>query len=111
MCSSDLAVVETITPDNLCERAAELGERMLNAFEAELGSLDAVKSIRGNGLMIGIELDRDCPTLVAAALEQHFLINVTAGSVVRLLPPLIISDQQADKIVDVVCQLIKDFIK
>jgi len=110
-CAAASAVVETITADKLCERTAKLGLKMLNAFEAELGSLDAVKSIRGKGLMLGIELDRDCPGLVAAALEKHCLINVTAGSVVRLLPPLIISDQQADKIVDVVCQLIKDFIK
>ena len=110
-CAAASAVVETITSDKLCERTAELGQRMLNAFEAELGALDAVKTIRGKGLMIGIELDRDCPTLVTAALKKHCLINVTAGSVVRLLPPLIISDQQADKIVDIVCQLIKDFIK
>ena len=110
-CAAASAVVETITADHLCKRAAELGQRMLDAFATELGSLDAVKSIRGKGLMLGIELDRDCPALVKAALEKHCLINVTAGGVVRLLPPLIISDQQADKIVDIVCQLIKDFIK
>ena len=110
-CAAASAVVETITADHLCKRAAELGQRMLDAFATELGSLDAVKSIRGKGLMLGIELDRDCPVLVKAALEKHCLINVTAGGVVRLLPPLIISDQQADKIVDIVCQLIKDFIK
>lgn len=110
-CAAASAVVETITTDKLCQRAAELGQRMLKAFEAELGSMSAVKSIRGKGLMLGIELDRDCPGLVAAALEKHCLINVTAGSVVRLLPPLIISDQQADKIVELVCQLIKDFIQ
>jgi len=110
-CAAASAVVETITADKLCQRAAELGQRMLKAFEAELGSMSAVKSIRGKGLMLGIELDRDCPGLVAVALEKHCLINVTAGSVVRLLPPLIISDQQADKIVELVCQLIKDFIQ
>jgi len=110
-CAAASAVVETITADKLCQRAAELGQRMLKAFEAKLDSVAAVKSIRGQGLMLGIELDRDCPTLVAEALKKHCLINVTAGRVIRLLPPLIISDQQADKIVDIVCQLIKDVIK
>lgn len=109
-CAAASAVIETITAEKLCQRAAELGQRMLNAFKAELGSISAVKAIRGQGMMIGIKLDRDCPALVAAALEKRCLINVTAGSVIRLLPPLIISDQQADKIVDTVCQLIKDFI-
>ena len=110
-CAAASAVVETITADKLCQRAAELGQRMLKAFEAKLDSVAVVKSIRGQGLMLGIELDRDCPTLVAEALKKHCLINVTAGRVIRLLPPLIISDQQADKIVDIVCQLIKDVIK
>ncbi len=61
--------------------------------------------------MLGIELDRDCPQLVQLALQQNCLINVTAGCVVRLLPPLILSDEQADTIVDLVSQLIKDFLK
>jgi len=108
-CAAANAVVETIESDNLCQRADELGKRMLAGFEAQLGELDGVKLIRGKGLMLGIELSRDCPELVKLALQKHCLINVTAGSVVRLLPPLILSNEQADTIVDVVSSLIKNF--
>lgn len=104
------AVVETIIKDNLCARTETLGKKMLDGFHAQLDDLAEVKSIRGKGLLLGIELDRDCPELVKLALEKNCLINVTAGSVVRLLPPLILSDEQADTIVNVVSQLIKDFL-
>jgi acetylornithine aminotransferase len=60
--------------------------------------------------MLGIELDRPCGDLVSHALEQGLLINVTADSVVRLLPPLIISDAEADQIVATVSALINDFL-
>lgn len=109
-CAAAIAVVDTIIEDDLCARADQLGKRMLAGFEAQLKDLPAVKSIRGKGLMLGIELDRDCPELVTQALQKHFLINVTAGNVVRLLPALILSDEQADNIVDVVSALIKDFL-
>jgi len=109
-CAAASAVVETITNDNLCQRADELGKKMLRGFEAQLKDLPGIKSIRGKGLMLGIELDRDCPELVKLALQQNCLINVTAGRVVRLLPPLILSDEQADTIVDLVSSLIKDFL-
>ena len=66
--------------------------------------------IRGRGLMIGIELDRPCAELVASALAEGMLINVTAGCVVRLLPPLIIDDEQADCIIDTVSRLIREFL-
>jgi len=110
-CAAASAVVETITADNLCQRTADLGYKMLAAFVEQLGSMNEVKSIRGKGLMLGIELDRDCSELVSAALKKHCLINVTAGNVIRLLPPMILSDEQADTVVETVCQLIKDFIK
>ncbi len=109
-CAAANAVVDTIIKDNLCQRAEQLGERLIKGFQKQLGELSAVKSIRGKGLMLGIELDRDCPELVQLALQKHCLINVTAGRVVRLLPPLILSDEQADNIIDVVSSLIKDFL-
>ncbi len=107
-CAAANAVIDSITKDKLYKRADELGKRMLNGFKVQLKDLPIVKSIRGKGLMLGIELDRDCPELVNLALQRHCLINVTAGSVIRLLPPLILSNQQADTIVDVVSKLIKD---
>ncbi len=108
-CAAANAVVDAIQSEQLVARAAELGERMRNGFATELAELDAVKDIRGMGLMIGIELDRDCGELVTDALHQQCLINVTAGNVIRLLPPLILTDKQADTIVEKVSSLIQQF--
>ena len=83
---------------------------MLDRFRTELGDLDEVVDIRGKGLMIGIELSRDCADLVGQALERYLLINVTAGRTVRLLPPLIISEEEMHHIVDTVCLLIRKFV-
>ena len=104
-----LAVIEIMAGQKLAERAAGSGTIMLERFQDELGDLDEVVAIRGKGLMIGIELSRDCTELVGQALKRRLLINVTAGRVVRLLPPLIISDDEMHKIVDTVCLLIKEF--
>ena len=108
---ASLAVIDYMEKNELAERAAVLGEKMLASFEEELGGTDGVKGIRGRGLMIGIELERDCTELVISALEQRLLINVTAGNVVRLLPPLIVSEDEAQQIVTRVCKLIKEFVE
>lgn len=104
-----LTVIELMDEQKLAARAAELGTIMLARFKAELGGLKEVIEARGKGLMIGIELARPCAELVGRALERRLLINVAAEKVVRLLPPLIISDAEMNEIVDVVCALIKDF--
>ncbi|MBD3669791.1 MAG: acetylornithine transaminase [Gammaproteobacteria bacterium] len=110
VCSAALAVIDTLEQDRLPARAAELGQRMLKGFAEALASIEAVQEIRGRGLMLGIQLDRPCGELVKQALQQGLLINVTAQSVVRLLPPLIITDAQADRIVEQVSGLIRDFV-
>ena len=110
VCAASLAVIETMENSKLDQRAAQLGEHMLNAFKQQLAGIKGVVEIRGMGLMLGIQLDRPCAELVKAGLEAGILINVTAGDVVRLLPPLIISDQQADQIVTMVSKLIRDFL-
>lgn len=106
-CNTALAVVQTITEEQLPIRAAYLGDRMLQNFRAALADVPGVVDIRGRGLMMGIQLDQDCPKLVELAKEAGLLINVTAGNTIRLLPPLIISDEQADEIVRIVVDLIK----
>jgi acetylornithine aminotransferase len=106
-CSVALTVIEQIEQLGLAERAAVLGERMLEQFRARLSGLKCVKDIRGAGLMSGIELDAPCGELTHKALEQGLLINVTGDRVIRLLPPLIISDAEADQIVDMVCSLVE----
>jgi acetylornithine aminotransferase len=82
---------------------------MLEAFRQRLSGVPGVVEIRGCGLMLGIELDRPCAALMQQALERGLLINVTADKVVRLLPPLIISTEQADTIIAGVCELIEQF--
>jgi len=108
--SAALAVLHTLERDGLVERAGQLGNHLLEHFEQRLGGLEGVVSIRGKGLMLGIELDRACSELVQQALQRKLLINVTAEKVDRLLPPLILSDEQAGEIASTVCELIETFL-
>jgi len=106
-----LTVIETLDTEQLGQRAAELGQRILDGLKAELTDCDGIVEIRGKGLMIGIELEQACQDLVARALDQRLLINVTAGKVIRLLPPLILSDDEADQIVTTVGALARKFLE
>lgn len=108
--SAALAVIDTCEKNKLEQRATELGNRIVAGFKENLKDLKAVVDIRGKGLMIGVQLDRPCAELVKAGLEAGILINVTAGDVIRLLPPLVISDEQADQIVEMVSNLIRTFV-
>ncbi len=111
-CAAALAVIDTLEEQNLTERAATLGAHLLEAFRKRLGDLDGVRDIRGRGLMIGIELDRPCASLVGAALMLGgLLINVTADNVIRLLPPLVLSDAQANELAATLSGLIKTFLQ
>ena len=109
-CAAACAVIDSIENQQLVERAEHLGQWFSKGFHQRLDGVEGVNDIRAQGLMIGIELERDCAELVQQALQQGLLINVTAGKVVRLLPPLIISDDQAEQILDTVCQLIISFL-
>ncbi len=108
-CRAALATLRVLQEEDLPTRARELGQRMLSGFNKALDGVSAVTSIRGLGLMLGIELNRPCGELVAKALDDGLLINVTSQQVIRLLPPLIISDDEADQIVDGVNRLVRDF--
>ena len=101
-----LAVVKTLTGNNIMGEVAELGAFLLSRFQTALENNEKVKDIRGKGLMLGIELHQECGELVSKAKEKGILINVTSGSTIRLLPPLIISREQAQEIVDKVVALI-----
>lgn len=113
-CAAALAVLESIENDKLLARIAALGANMLAGFQNALGDYTgeanpAITAIRGKGLMIGIQLQRDCAELVKLALAQKLLINVTASNVVRLLPPYILNDDEAGRIVQTVSRLIKQY--
>ena len=106
-----LAVVEAMESGNLKQNAAEMGQYLQSQLTEALAGLEAVKEVRSKGLMVGIVLDRDCGSLVAQALEQGLLINVTAGNVIRLLPPLTLTKDQADEITKIVGALVTAFVK
>ncbi|HYD74753.1 aspartate aminotransferase family protein [Ramlibacter sp.] len=107
------AGVETIRimeEDGLLENAADVGSHLKGLLARELGGHAGVKEIRGQGLMIGMELDRPCGVLVNRAAEAGLLISVTADSVVRLLPPLIFTRAEADECVAILAPLVKSFL-
>jgi acetylornithine aminotransferase len=104
------AGIETIRimeEDGLLENAARVGSHLKGALARELGGLKGVKEIRGQGLMIGIELDKPCNALTARAAEAGLLISVTADSVIRLVPPLILTEAEADELVSLLAPLVK----
>jgi acetylornithine/N-succinyldiaminopimelate aminotransferase len=109
-CAAGLAVCNTLQAGNLTTQAAQRGELLLGKLQKRLGSTEGVTDIRGKGLMLGIELDRPCAELVTQALDAGLLINVTAERVVRLLPPLIISEDETQQIAEKVSDLILAFL-
>ena len=107
------AGVETLRimeEDGLLANAAHVGSLLKAGFEREFAGLAGVKEIRGAGLMIGIELDRPCGDLLRMACEAGLLISVTAERVIRLLPSLIISADEAAQIVAMLAPLVRQFL-
>jgi acetylornithine aminotransferase len=109
-CRAALTTLEVIDEECLLRNAMEVGDFMRSRFKAQLSGLADVKEVRGQGLMIGIELSRPCGDLVKEALKQGLLINVTSDKVVRLLPPLIMKRSEAEQVVNLVCAIIQEFL-
>lgn len=105
-CHTAEAVLDTIAEQHLMERAATLGERITQGLKSNLDDNALIKDIRHQGLLIGIELNQACGDVVTLALEKGLVLNVTAGCVIRLLPPLILSDQDADQIVAILTDIL-----
>jgi acetylornithine/N-succinyldiaminopimelate aminotransferase len=106
-----LETIRAIEHEGLLHNAAERGRQLMRRLEAELGGLSGVREIRGQGLMIGIELDRPCAALVGKAREAGLLINVTADSVIRLLPALVITDQEVNILGNRLLPLVREFLQ
>jgi len=107
------AGIETLTimeEDKLLDNAANVGAALRAGLLRELQGVDGVVEIRGQGLMIGIELERPCGELLSRAADAGLMISVTADRVIRLVPPLILSAPEAQQIVAILCPLIKDFL-
>lgn len=109
-CRAALATLEVIEQEGLLANAITIGEFMRAQFRLHLQKWQAVLKIRGQGLMIGIELPIPCGELVREALRQHLLINVTSEKVVRLLPALIIRQDEAEQVVSRVSAIIDQFL-
>jgi len=107
VCAAGLAVIATIRKDRLCENAVAMGQLITDTLRAELGDSAHVTDIRGKGLMLGIQLHRECGELVERGLEAGLLINVAGGNTVRLLPPLVINAQEARELAVGVAALIR----
>jgi len=110
VCAAALAVLDTLETEGLLKSAETVGDILKGRLKAGLSNTPGVVDIRGQGLMLGIELDRPCGDLVKMALEEGLLINVTRDRVVRLLPPLILTEAQAQTLADTLVPLIKTFL-
>jgi acetylornithine/N-succinyldiaminopimelate aminotransferase len=110
-CTAGLTTLNILEQDKLLAHAESLGKFIRQGFATALQGVNGLKEIRGQGLIIGIELDRPCGDLVNMALAKGLLINVTADSVIRLLPPLIMTQGEAQQLLDILCPLIREFLQ
>ena len=107
-CAAANAVVTTIENEKLAENAAHMGNYLASAFNVRLQDNPLFSEIRGRGLMMGIVLTKDCTELMAKGTKKGLLLNVTSGNVIRLLPPLTLTEEEADLIVEGVMELIHE---
>lgn len=106
-CAAALATINEIKNNELCQRATELGERIVTSLKSDLQHADYIKDIRGKGLMIGIELTTPCVELVPIAKSKGILLNVTSENVIRLLPPLNMTNEECDFLIDAIVHIIR----
>jgi acetylornithine aminotransferase len=105
-----ITTIRVMEEDGLLANAGDVGGYLMSRFERELGPLDGVLEIRGRGLMIGIELARPCGELVRRCLDEGLVLNVTADTVIRMLPPLIFTREHADRLVDTLVPMVKELL-
>ncbi len=110
-CTAGLTTLNIMEQDKLLAHAESLGQFIRQGIATALQGVNGVKEIRGQGLMLGIELDKPCGDLVKLALAQGLLTNVTADNVIRLLPALVMSQDEAQQLLDILCPLIKEFLQ
>ncbi|WP_306604287.1 aspartate aminotransferase family protein [Azonexus sp.] len=109
-CTAALTTIECIEEEGLLTNADQVGALIRQLFGEALAGVKGLVDVRGHGLMIGVELDRPCAALVGQALAAGLLINVTGDTVIRLLPPLNFSENDARELVDRMIPLIKAFL-
>ena len=109
-CAAGLTTLDVIEADGLMANAEAIGRFIRDGLAVGLAGIRGVQEIRGQGLMIGVELDRPCGDLVKSALERGLLINVTADNVIRLLPPLVMTQAEAQQLLDGLVPLVAEFL-
>jgi acetylornithine aminotransferase len=109
-CTAALTTLDVMAADDLLGNAATVGAFIVDTLKRELAGLAGVKEVRGQGLIIGVELDRPCGDLVKIALAEKLLINVTSDNVVRLIPPLVMTRAEASLLTDKLAALIRAFL-
>ena len=109
-CAAAIETLAVIAEEDLLDRAAQLGDFMRDRFRNQLAGMTGVVQVRGQGLIIGIELAVPCVELVRKALAKKLLINVTSDKVIRLLPAFVMQQAEAEQVVDMTCELIKEFL-
>ena len=105
-----VTTIQVMEEEQLLSQADHVGKHLMAALKHELGDVKGVKEIRGEGLMIGVELDRPCGVILTRAMEAGLLLSVTADTVVRLLPPLIFTTEQADDLVAILAPIVRQFL-
>ena len=110
-CATALATLDIIEEEKLLENVRVRGEAIRSGLRQALENVSGVVDIRGDGLMIGIELDRPCGELVGVARDAGVLINVTADKVIRLVPPLIYGEAEVNVLVAAVSGMVKNYLQ
>ncbi len=110
-CRAGVETIRIMEEDGLLDNAARVGAHLKARLQETLGGLQGVREVRGYGLMIGIELDRPCGAIMQQALDAGLLLSVTADSVIRLVPPLIITAAEADEIVSILAPIVTQFLQ
>jgi acetylornithine aminotransferase len=109
-CAAALTTLDIIEEERLMENAVKVGDYLRGELKRRIGGLKGVREIRGQGLLIGVELDHACGELVQQALDRGFLINVTMDNVIRLMPPLVFKVEEAGLLLETLVPLVTEFL-
>jgi acetylornithine/N-succinyldiaminopimelate aminotransferase len=105
-----VTTLDTVKDEGLLENALKVGDAIRGGLAAALDGVPGVVEVRGMGLMIGVELDRPCGEIVTTALERGLVVNVTADSVIRILPPLVMSEAEGREVVERLAPIVREFL-
>jgi acetylornithine aminotransferase len=109
-CTAVVTTIDTMRQDNLLDNATRVGRVIRDGLQQGLAGTHGFVEVRGMGMMIGVVLDRPCADIITLSLEQGLVLNVTADSVIRLLPPLVMSEAEGRQLVDILVRVVKAFL-